>query len=147
MIPTASFTYRALSGAPLYQARRFDHADGSKSFGLQRADGTGGWTGGQGAMTNVGRVVYRWPELRGHATVLGVEGECCADALWNIGVPATTNVGVAGMWVFPLFKSLLPVVVAFLLPTTDTLDHRRVGNGTHRHGLFQEPMEELPAMA
>ena len=51
------------------------------------------------------------------------------------------------LWVFPLLKSLLPVVVAFLLPTTDTLDHRRVGNGTHRHGLFQEPMEELPAMA
>ena len=51
------------------------------------------------------------------------------------------------MGVFPLLKSLLPVVVAFLLPTTDTLDHRRVGNGTHRHGLFQEPMEELPAMA
>ena len=54
---------------------------------------------------------------------------------------------LAVMWVFPLLKSLLPVVVAFLLPTTDTLDHRRVGNGTHRHGLFQEPMEELPAMA
>ena len=54
---------------------------------------------------------------------------------------------LVGMWVFPLLKSLLPVVVAFLLPTTDTLDHRRVGNGTHRHGLFQEPMEELPAMA
>ena len=54
---------------------------------------------------------------------------------------------LAALWVFPLLKSLLPVVVAFLLPTTDTLDHRRVGNGTHRHGLFQEPMEELPAMA
>ena len=55
--------------------------------------------------------------------------------------------GLDTMGVFPLLKSLLPVVVAFLLPTTDTLDHRRVGNGTHRHGLFQEPMEELPAMA
>ena len=54
---------------------------------------------------------------------------------------------LVAMGVFPLLKSLLPVVVAFLLPTTDTLDHRRVGNGTHRHGLFQEPMEELPAMA
>ena len=54
---------------------------------------------------------------------------------------------LGAMGVFPLLKSLLPVVVAFLLPTTDTLDHRRVGNGTHRHGLFQEPMEELPAMA
>ena len=62
-------------------------------------------------------------------------------------VTAEVNGRLNGMWVFPLLKSLLPVVVAFLLPTTDTLDHRRVGNGTHRHGLFQEPMEELPAMA
>ena len=57
------------------------------------------------------------------------------------------RLSLGDMGVFPLLKSLLPVVVAFLLPTTDTLDHRRVGNGTHRHGLFQEPMEELPAMA
>ena len=55
------------------------------------------------------------------------------------------SLGVLG--VFPLLKHPLPVVVAFLLPATDTLDHRRVGNGTHRHGLLQEPMEELPAMA
>ena len=60
---------------------------------------------------------------------------------------ATVRAALVGMLVFPLLKSLLPVVVAFLLPTTDTLDHRRVGTGTHRHGLFQEPMEELPAMA
>ena len=60
---------------------------------------------------------------------------------------ATRSTTVVRLGVFPLLKSLLPVVVAFLLPTTDTLDHRRVGNGTHRHGLFQEPMEELPAMA
>ncbi len=45
------------------------------------------------------------------------------------------------MGVFHLLKYLLPVVVAFLFPATDTLDHRRVGNGTHRHGLLQEPME------
>ena len=61
--------------------------------------------------------------------------------------PQQTDATLVSMGVFPLLKSLLPVVVAFLLPTTDTLDHRRVGNGTHRHGLFQEPMEELPAMA
>ncbi len=61
--------------------------------------------------------------------------------------PYSLGGGLAILGVFPLLKSLLPVVVAFLLPTTDTLDHRRGGNGTHRHGLFQEPMEELPAMA
>ena len=77
----------------------------------------------------------------------------CSDAalvkIVTAASRASTGVSVVvgGMGVFPLLKSLLPVVVAFLLPTTDTLDHRRVGNGTHRHGLFQEPMEELPAMA
>ena len=98
--------------------------------------------------------------------VSALEGRCerCVEALemfisalgaeaGNLGLRslATGGVylggGIPRMGVFPLLKSLLPVVVAFLLPTTDTLDHRRVGNGTHRHGLFQEPMEELPAMA
>ena len=49
------------------------------------------------------------------------------------------------MGVFPLLKYLLPVVVAFLLPATDPLDHGRVWHRTHRHGLLQKPIEELPA--
>ena len=78
------------------------------------------------------------------------ERVCGKPGCDNFGKPGLNIVGhgwFVTMGVFPLLKSLLPVVVAFLLPTTDTLDHRRVGNGTHRHGLFQEPMEELPAMA
>ena len=51
------------------------------------------------------------------------------------------------MWVFPLLKDPLPVVLAFLLPASDALDHGSVGNRTHHHSLLQEPMEELPAMA
>ena len=82
------------------------------------------------------------PELEGP----GVEEHPRPGRTWPVCLPKTVG-ELAHMWVFPLLKSLLPVVVAFLLPTTDTLDHRRVGNGTHRHGLFQEPMEELPAMA
>ena len=81
------------------------------------------------------------PNIWGNSPAHGVANQV---ATFNT-IPAIR--GIADMWVFPLLKSLLPVVVAFLLPTTDTLDHRRVGNGTHRHGLFQEPMEELPAMA
>ena len=78
-----------------------------------------------------------------------VEGRDVAEKKQRLGVSRREEERerIGGMGVFPLLKSLLPVVVAFLLPTTDTLDHRRVGNGTHRHGLFQEPMEELPAMA
>ena len=78
----------------------------------------------------------------------GAEGVEENDVLmWIIRLSRPSASCCSHLGVFPLLKSLLPVVVAFLLPTTDTLDHRRVGNGTHRHGLFQEPMEELPAMA
>ena len=81
----------------------------------------------------------------------GVIRQGCRDVVLDLAELEDLDAGGLGalmaMGVFPLLKSLLPVVVAFLLPTTDTLDHRRVGNGTHRHGLFQEPMEELPAMA
>ena len=105
---------------------------------------------------------FRFGDQQGQ-TILGMVGTGSLNRLMILSQPdliqgfrnATDkrNVGVhefahlVDMGVFPLLKSLLPVVVAFLLPTTDTLDHRRVGNGTHRHGLFQEPMEELPAMA
>ena len=98
MTCVASYTYQTRSRRSLYQAQRFEDGDGRKSFGLRRADGNGGWTGGTGAMDGVGRVAYRWPDLVDQKTVYAVEGEGCADALWNVGVPATTNVGGAGKW-------------------------------------------------
>ena len=57
----------------------------------------------------------------------------------------STGAGRMWVWLSPggpaqAGKSLLPVVVAFLLPPRIPLTI--VGNGTHRHGLFQEPMEE-----
>ena len=78
----------------------------------------------------------------------GVIRQGCRDVVLDLAELEDLDAGGLGaLMAMALLKSLLPVVVAFLLPTTDTLDHRRVGNGTHRHGLFQEPMEELPAMA
>ncbi|HWI63119.1 MAG TPA: toprim domain-containing protein, partial [Symbiobacteriaceae bacterium] len=49
------------------------------------------------------RVPYRLPDLiaavrNGGDAVFLVEGEKDADALWRLGVPATTNLGGAGKW-------------------------------------------------
>ena len=35
--------------------------------------------------------LYRLPDLAGHDRVFVVEGEKCADAMWSIGLPATTS--------------------------------------------------------
>jgi hypothetical protein len=98
MTCTASYDYLDLSRTPRYQAQRLDDGHGRKSFRQRRADGHGGWIRGTGTMTGVGRMVYRWPELRDQHTVYVVEGEKCADELWTHGIPATTSPGGAGKW-------------------------------------------------
>ena len=95
---TASYGYADLAGTHLYQVQRIDNGDGTKSFRQRRADGHGGWLDGTGTMHGVGRVLYRWPDLRGHQTVYVGEGEKCVEELWSHGIPATTNAGGAGKW-------------------------------------------------
>ena len=99
--PSGSWVYHTREGEPAFRVRRFDRANGAKSYPQERADGNGGFIGGRGAMRGVQRWLYRLPDLRDHPTVLLVEGEKCADALWTIGVPATTAPGGAGKWHTP----------------------------------------------
>ena len=94
----ASYTYADLSGTSRYQVQRLEDDDGRKSFRQSRADGSGGWVDGKGTMDGVERVLYRWPDLRGHRRMYVAEGEKCADELWTEGIPATTNAGGAGKW-------------------------------------------------
>ena len=54
----------------------------------------------------------------------------------RLSTPVNSGRLLGYLGVFPLLKSLLPVVVAFLLQTTDTLDHRRVGNGCTASGFL-----------
>jgi putative DNA primase/helicase len=66
-----------------------------KDFRQRRPNGAGGWTW---KLDGVRRVLYRLDKLPGCETVCVVEGEKDADALWHLGVPATTNAGGAGKW-------------------------------------------------
>ena len=99
--PSNSWVYTDLDGIPQYRVDRYDSSNGRKFFGQKRADGNSGFIGGKNAMSGVSRVLYRWPELKGRREVVLVEGEKCADALWQLGIPATTTPGGSGRWYTP----------------------------------------------
>jgi len=90
------YTYRDEEGNPLYDVVRKP----GKEFAQRKylADGSTEW----GLGDNMRRVPYRLPEILQiedpDRFIFIVEGEKDADALWERGYPATTNVGGAGKW-------------------------------------------------
>ena len=85
LIYTATFCDE--HGRPLYESLRYH----PKAFSLRAADGSP-------SIGGVRRVLYRLRELKGQDTVWYVEGPQKADALWRLGIPATTHVGGAQGW-------------------------------------------------
>lgn len=88
-----TYDYHDLNGVLRYQVCRFE----PKDFRQRQPDPNkaGAWLWN---MKGVVRVPYRLNELIDEATVFIVEGEKDADALWQLGIPATTNVMGAGKW-------------------------------------------------
>lgn len=93
----ATFDYRDGDGTLLFQVVRYE----PKDFRQRRPDDTqpDGWTW---STRGVKQVPYRLPEileaLGQERMIFIVEGEKCADYLWSVGLPATTNAGGAGKW-------------------------------------------------
>lgn len=87
----ATYPYSDEQGALLYEVVRFS----PKDFRQRRPDGAGGWLWN---LQGVRRVLYRLNRLPGSETVLIVEGEKDADALWALDLPASTSAGGAGKW-------------------------------------------------
>jgi hypothetical protein len=93
----ATYTYRDEAGALLFEVVRYE----PKDFRPRRPDPDkpGNWIW---SIKGVRQVPYRLPELQEQLslnhTVVVVEGEKDADALWSIGAPATCNAGGAGKW-------------------------------------------------
>lgn len=92
-ILTATYDYRDAAGALVFQVCRFE----PKDFRQRRPDPAriGQWIWD---MKGVTRVPYRLNELQGQQTVYVAEGEKDVDALWALGLPATTNAGGASKW-------------------------------------------------
>lgn len=86
-----TYDYRDEHNELLYQVVRYE----PKDFRQRRPNGKGGFTWD---LNGVRAVVYRLPDLPGHARVYDGEGEKNADRLWDEGLAATCNSGGAGKW-------------------------------------------------
>jgi replicative DNA helicase len=68
-------------------------------------------------------ILYRLPEIEDKEEVFYVEGEKCVDALWELGLPATTlPIGAKTKINRDLIKALLPLreKIVYILPDNDT---------------------------
>src|SRR5215470_2564206 len=109
-----AYDYRDERGELISQNVRFD----PKDFRQRRPDGRGGWIWN---MDGVRRVPYRLPELAEQPRVFVAEGEKDCDALWAIGIPATTNAAGAGKWSEEHTAALVAAAVSevVILPDND----------------------------
>ena len=87
----ATYDYQDERRALVYQVVRYE----PKDLRQRRPNGKGGWIW---KMKGVPQLVYRRPDLTGREAVAIVGGEKDADALWALGLPATTNSGGETKW-------------------------------------------------
>ncbi|MDJ0553378.1 MAG: VapE family protein [Microcoleaceae cyanobacterium MO_207.B10] len=105
------FYYPDRNGKPLVRVKRIDHGNGKKKFSQQRWDADkGAYIPGLKGIDRENIPVYRCREVRQAIAdgkkIFIVEGETSADALWELGIPATTNIGGSGKWKESDFQDL-----------------------------------------
>jgi len=108
----AAYDYRDARGNLISQNVRFE----PKDFRQRRPDGHGGWLWN---MDDVRRVPYRLPELPEQARVFIAEGEKDCDALWTLGLAATTNAAGAGKWTEEHTAALVAAAVLEVIELPD----------------------------
>ncbi len=90
------YLYPSREGQPLVKVTRCDRGNGSKYFVQKHWDGHQ-WVKGLTPKIKQQVTIYRYQEVRraiaAGQTIWMIEGEGCADALWNLGIPATTTLG------------------------------------------------------
>jgi len=101
---TRYWEYPARDGSPLVRVRRIDFGDGrKKDFKQQHWDkDTNDWVTGLGNVQRASIPIYRYADVQkaiaNDGYIFIVDGESCADALWALGLAATTSIGGAGKW-------------------------------------------------
>ena len=96
---TVGYYYSNRDGSPLVRINRVDRGDGKKDFYQSHWDGSE-WINGNPNEVKVIIPIYRYAEIqkainRGEL-IFVVEGEATADALWKLGIAATTTIGGSG---------------------------------------------------
>lgn len=93
--------YPDRNGNPFVRVCRLNESKAKKKY-WQEHYSNGTWVKGLRGINREDIPVYRYSEVRQAIeqgeTIFIVEGEKCADALWEIGLAATTNIGGSGKW-------------------------------------------------
>lgn len=91
--------YPSRDGIDLVRTTRIDDGKGGKNFYQSHWNGYA-WVKGNPAEFKANTPIYRYADVRQAMAegvlIFVVEGESCVDALWDIGIPATTTIGGAG---------------------------------------------------
>jgi putative DNA primase/helicase len=101
---TRYWEYPARDGSPLARVRRIDFGDGrKKDFKQQHWDeNTNNWEPNLKGISRTTIPIYRYAEIQkaiaNDEYIFIVDGESCADALWALGLAATTSIGGMGKW-------------------------------------------------
>lgn len=105
---TRYWEYPARDGSPLVRVVRFDDGKGGKANWTQQSWGKCkrsrqiGWIGGTEGVERENIPIYRYAEVRkaiaNNELIFIVEGESCADILWDLGLAATCNIGGSSKW-------------------------------------------------
>jgi len=92
---TATHEYKDSQGNVVYMAKRYDYPNGDKSFQMvhRNKDGTDVF-----GMKGVTRIPYNYELFHQCTLIYLVEGEKCANAMMELGMPTTTTVGGSKAW-------------------------------------------------
>jgi phage/plasmid-associated DNA primase len=98
---TRIWEYPDRNGKPFVRVVRVDDGKGKKKIWQENWDGSK-WVKGLKNIKREDIPIYRYQEIKiaieQGKTIFIAEGEPSADALWNIGIPATTNIAGSGKW-------------------------------------------------
>lgn len=101
---TRYFPYPARDGSPLVRVQRTDYGDGrKKKINQQHWDkNKNDWAMKLGDVQRASIPIYRYADVQKAIAnddyIFIVDGESCADTLWNLGLAATTSIGGMGKW-------------------------------------------------
>ncbi|MBE9119325.1 DUF3987 domain-containing protein [Tychonema sp. LEGE 07199] len=104
---TRYWEYFTRDGLPLVRVVRFDNGEGKtdwaqESWGKCKASRQIGWVAGTKGVARENIPIYRYTDVQkaiaNNELIFIVEGESCADVLWDLGLAATCNIGGSGKW-------------------------------------------------
>ncbi|MGL5806033.1 MAG: DUF5906 domain-containing protein [Xenococcaceae cyanobacterium] len=98
---TRIWEYPDRNGKPFVRVVRVDDGKGKKKIWQENWDGSK-WVKGLKGIKRENIPIYRYLEIKiaieQGKTIFIAEGETCADAYWELGLPATTNIAGSGKW-------------------------------------------------